>query len=70
MGSEAHSKFVIETDNLLDECENFAKSHVENLTESIEEAKFEFLFWVTPHSIQQILHLTSRKLMSEYQLVT
>ena len=43
MGTHIHSKFVIESDDFFNECENFSNLYPEELTESIVEARLESL---------------------------
>ncbi|XP_065356268.1 uncharacterized protein LOC135950663 [Calliphora vicina] len=67
MGSQPHSKFVIETDNLFDECENFAKLNVEDLTESLVEAKLESLEedWKTIRISYETIYSTLDSVISQ-----
>ncbi|XP_037820360.1 uncharacterized protein LOC119609586 [Lucilia sericata] len=66
MGSQAHSKFVIETDNLFDECESFSKLHAEDLTESLVEAKLESLEedWKTIRTSYEAIYSAADSLIS------
>lgn len=66
MGSQVHSKFVVETDNLMFECEQFGKLAIEDLTESLVEAKLQSLEddWKTIRTSYETVYSMSDSLVS------
>lgn len=67
MGSQAHSKFEVETDNMIYECEAFKKINTGELTESLVEAKLETLEeeWRNIRTTYDTINSTSDSLISE-----
>lgn len=67
MGSQAHSKFEVETDNMIYECEAFKKINTGELTESLVEAKLKTLEeeWRNIRTTYDTINSTSDSIISD-----